>query len=1042
MSKFGNVFQWFKMEWYRRAYAALQQDWRHEHASAKIKVLEQNLEEAMRFLRKVHIKSLFYRNKLPWILVLGAENVGKTQILANSGLGLVSTDGTVLNQVNPTAFCDWWFAREAVFIDGSGSLLMPENPNNDSHIIWSKFVALLNRYRRARPTDGIVLCIDLYDFFNKNRMQRQLQIDVFLHRIQCLTQFVEQLPVFIVFTKCDQIPGFTESFTSLSPEDAQQAFGINLSLGIAQQNLSQELEEQFNSFLHRLNGQLIDRLHREHNLEKRGRIKDFPLQLESQKADILHLANQLHSNKAFLCGIYFTSSMQDGKVSDALAPLLAAYGLPDTSYQDYEPQKRTFFIHHLFKKILKTKIIYQRKMPYLLSINSKLFYGVSAAILILFFVILAPNYYYNKTSFSEVENLLKKYQHSSVNVSNLAFLSELSALQSALTETQHRSNFFSNLLFNHSKTLESNLSLAYQQTLATQLVPYLKQTLNNKLQNPSNNRPQELFDALKTYLMLGDPTHLNTAFVEGWFLKNWKQNLGSQTTTLAQLQTHLHAWLQQKSIQFIPDPTVVQVARQSLSSLPLSELIYLSLLDKYEPKKIEVSAPPFVVPPIINLYSAEYFKRIYNNEIPELARQLATGDNWVLYLKLPSNLAGPLTEQLIQSVRHLYVQNYVTFWQNQLVNIKIEKFQSLAQLYNFTSNLTTANSAMLPLLNLINKNIQPIADLPEALPLLNLASQLRTSFLQADSSPLQKSLENLSTYLDNMIKNPDPGLAALHAAQQRMSNNGNDAIGELFTAAKNAPLPLNTWLNSIASNTWTSILQAAQNHLNLVWITKVLPEYHEKIKNRYPLVSNANTDIRLSDFTKFFAPNGIMDNFFKHYLAAFVDNSQLYWKWKIVNGEKLDIPQSTLEMLDRAALIQKMFFAENPKVPTVKFTLTPAALAPLPKNIVLNLQGQTVDYLHDLRQSKRLTWTTSLNSSASLTVVNGSNPKTIWKETGEWAIYKLLNHANWLKSDNSQQYQLNFIADGIAAPFELMAIKAINPFIPDMLTAFSCPDKL
>lgn len=1040
MSNLGNILQWFKIEWYRRIFAALQQDWRQEHATAKIKVLEQNLQEAMRFLKQVHIKKLFYRNKLPWILVIGAENVGKTQLLANSGLRLVSTDNKALQQVNPTAYCDWWFAREAVFVDGSGALLMPENPNNDSHIIWSKFIALLNSYRRQRPADGIVLCIDLYDFINKNRMQRQLQIDIFRHRLQCLTQFINQLPVYIVFTKCDQIPGFTDSFNSLSPEDSQQAFGIQLPLGLAQQNLSQQLEEQFTLFLHQLNGQLIDRLHREHNLEKRGRIKDFPLQLESQKTDIIQLANQVHSNKAFLCGIFFTSSMQDGKISDALAPLLEAYGLPNISHQDYAPQKRTFFVHHLLKNIFNTKLPNQRKMPYLLTLDSKKFYGIAGAIFLLFSAILWPNYYHTQTGLAEVSDLLKKYQHSSVNPSNLAFLAQLSALQTALNETRHRNNFFSTLLFHHSKSLENNLTLAYQQTLTSQFVPYLKQTLNAKLQNAANARPQELFNALKTYLMLGDPTHLNTDFVENWFSKSWHQNLTGQSTTIAQLQTHLHAWLQQKSIEFIPDPNLVQLARQNLSSLPLSQLIYLSLLDGFEPKKIEVNTPPFTMPPIINLYSAEYFKRIYDIEIPQLARQLATGDNWVLYLKLPANLAGPLTEQLIQSVRHLYVQNYVNFWQNQLTNIKLEKFQSLAQLYNFTAELSHTDSATLPLMNLINKNIQPVAKLYEAQPLLTLESQLRNSLQQA--GPIHKALENLSNYLAKMIKDPDPGLAALHAAQQRMTSNGNDVIGEVFTVGKSAPLPLNNWLNSIAANTWTNILQAAQNHLNLIWITKVLPEYHEKIKNRYPLASNASSDISLSSFTNFFAPNGTMDNFHKHYLAAFIDTSQLYWQWKSVDGEKLNIPQSTLEMLDRAALIQKMFFAENPKQPMVKFTVTPTALGPLPKNILLNLQGQTIDYLHDLRQIKRISWGIANNTSASLTVVNGGHQQTIWRESGEWATYKLLTHANWLKNDNSQQYQLNFIADGIAAPYELIATKAINPFIPEMLTAFNCPEKL
>lgn len=1046
MTKFGNFLNWCKMQWYRGAYAAIQHDWRHEHAAAKVTVLEQTIQDAMRFLKNIHLRRWFYRHKLPWFIVLGAENSGKTQLLATSGLELVSIDNQPLQHVNPTAYCDWWFNKEAIFLDGSGALLMPDDPNNDSHVIWSKFVALLNRCRRNRPADGLILCVDFHQFLAKNRMQRQLQIDIFRHRIQSVTKYARPLPVFLLFTKCDQIPGFTDSFNMLSPEDCQQPFGISLPIGVAQQNLAQQLEERLTTFLYRLNSQLIDRLHREHNLEKRARIKDFPLQMESQKSDIITLASQLHSSKANLCGVYFTSSLQDGKLSDALTPLLNTYGLPALPHAEYAPQRKTFFVHQLLKKIITTKIIYQRKLPTFLVWENSWFYGIGAAAFLLLCCVFIPSFLYNRATLNQVQNVLNRYPPSTLmGTTPQEFLPALTALGTAFTQANHGANWLGNLVFQQTRSLKNNVATNYQQALATQFVPYLKQTLEYSLQTTDNNRPQELFDTLKVYLMLGDPARLNRPFIAAWFNKYWQHSFIKHPETIRQLNNHLNFWLNQQNIDFITDPNMVQLARQNLSSLPLAQLVYLTLLDKHTQTFTHITLAPFIIPPIPSVYSARYFTTIYNQEIPQLAQQLATGDNWVLYLKLPSNLAGPLTEQLISNVRHLYAQNYANFWQSQLQNIQIGTFQSLAELRNFTATFNTnaPDAPLLGLINLISTNLQPVAALPEASHVVALQQQLRQLTLNPDqANQLRQTMHALTDYLTALVETHDPGQAVLNATQQRMRDNGNDPIGQLLVIAQTAPAPLNQWLNSLANATWRSMLHSARNHINLIWITKVLPEYNATIKNRYPLTNTASLDIDSHDFTHFFGPNGVMDTFIKHNLAAFIDTNQWYWRWKTVDGANLDIPQSTLEMLDRANLIQKMFFAEQSKSPMLKFSLTPAAINPLPKNVLLSVDGQNIDYLRSLHQINKLAWTSNDSSVASLLVQDGIHKNTVWKEHGTWALFKLFAHANLITTNNSQLYELNFSVDGLSVPFELLASHAINPFIPNMLTAFHCPDKL
>lgn len=1042
MSKVIDLIQSAKNKISNRVFATVPYDWRQEFATAKFKILEQNLQEAMRFLRRNHVRNLFYRHKLPWFVILGAENSGKTHLLAACDLGLISTNNQPLTHISPTAYCDWWFGKEAVFLDSSGTLLMPQTPDNDSHIIWTKFTALLNRWRRNRPADGIILCIDLCDFFAKNRTQRQLQIDIFLHRIQCLTKY-NPLPIFIVFTKCDQLPGFTETFHALSPEDSQQLFGITLPHDIGQQNISQQLEEQFKQFLGRLNGQLFEHLHREHNLEKRGRIKEFPLHIEAQKFDIIHLASQLHSSNAAIAGIYFTSSLQNGKISDALSPLLAAYGLPSFPQHDFFPKKKSFFIHELLKKVSHSRRTIQANVPFFLLWRKNYFYGIPLAVFGLLFFITLMTYSYNKNTLIEVQSVLKQYHENTMSSFSLeSFLPGITALQTALTDLEERNNFFTNIFSNQTKQLQINIKNVYQQALKDQFAPYLKQTLTSKIQN-SSNKPQDLFETLKIYLMLSDSQHLDQNFVIQWYAKNWSSTFPQNPKLVKQLKNHLAAWLKIPNYPFIPDTTVIQGARQSLSSLSLSELVYLSLQDKYGTKSQTISIEPFNIKPILNLYSQENFANIYNNDIPKLARQLATGDNWVLALKLPGNLAGPLTEQLIQNLRNYYIQNYAQYWLQVLNSIKMNRFENLAQIKNFAESFTDKKNLTLPLLAFIDKNIQPVSTFSQANELIKAQQQLHTQLTSLSSNAqINKLMRGLNIYLTKLVKTEDPGLSAIYAAKQRMMNNGNDELGSLFNAAKQVPEPLNQWADSLATSTWHNILVAAQNHINLTWMTKVLPIYQEKIKNHYPLQSNSTQKINTEDFIQFFGPNGIIDSFIKQNLAAFIDNSELYWKWKNINNEHLNIPQNNLEMLDRGGLIQKMFFADNSKTANVKFSISPNLQVPPSKNIILEIDGQAIDYYKDFNQLKNLNWVLSNKGSAELYIVSGNDKKTIWKESGAWALFKLLAHAKWINSSNSQQYDVSFMIDGTPVTYQIIANQAINPFIQNLLNDFKCPDKL
>ncbi len=1049
--------------WLQTWSARSQADWAHEFSQVKLQILQQSIKDALRFLRTTHIKRPLsglkrHRRKLPWYLVLGAEKAGKTSLLAMSGLSLVSTDNQPVQQVSPTAHCHWFFGNDAVFIDVSGALLVSDAPEDYSLYLWKKFVGLLHRHRRAQPVDGLVVCIDLLDFQYKDFDQRRLHIEILRHHIQT---FKHNLPVHVIFTRCDRMQGFTEFFQTLSSEEREQACGIALPR-IDQQNFSQQVEIQLNAFLQRINQQIILRLQRERNPEKRSLIKNFPLQLEAQKSTIAQLVSQLHTTSHCIQSIYFTSSQQEGIQNDALAPLSATFGLPNLpSVLDRPLQKNSYFVRNALKRIIGVKHP-ERKSPLpsffnrgiLAQMPGTRFYAILAGVVLVAASLLLPSYFANKHAIAEVQTLINHYQASVAagdqgDQQNAFALTN--TLRTALDEISHVSNPLTQLVFHRTRDLTAQLNILYQQALVTQFVPALQQALETQLQNANNTNSPALFNTLKAYLMLSDSPHVNRAFINTWFAQLAKQSIGNSSHNAAQEQRlfilNVNALLD-RSVPFKTDPNVVNQARDMLNSLQPTELAYALLQEKYIISPHESPLYDHTPP----LYTAAYFSSVFHKDIPAIVIQITQQDAWVLDNgNAPPEIENSISKQLLADTQQLYKERYLAFWQAQLADITVPTFATVQAARAFANTLGTNRSALLQPLNTIQINLKPLTSDPGSERIVAELDQTRELLTKTQmNSNTAKALDKFKMYLNTMLSSSNNDQAVLMAAQDRMRTNGRDAISQLLNAAKTAPAPSNRWLNALAINTWAVMLQTSQQQINALWASSVVPKYNSMILNRYPIFKDAKTDIALADFAHFFGPDGIVDGFFKRNLAAFVDTNSLYWQWKSVDGLHLNIAQTTLEMLNRAYVIRRMYFADNQKIPQFKFTLMPTNTDLISENVTLAINTQRLNYATDFRQARNFIWPTK-PSVASLeippTALSQSGEDqggdgVVWKETGDWALFKLLAHAEMATSANPRLYQFEFKVNGKQMVYELLTANAFNPLIPDIAAQFRCPEQL
>ena len=133
-----------------------------------------------------------------------------------------------LRGVGGTRNCDWWFTDEAVFLDTAGRYTTQDSDADADSAGWSEFLALLRKYRKRRPVNGVILTISAQDLMTQNhggaRSARGGGAPP-AERAQS-SELQIQLPVYLMVTKCDLIAGFTEYFDDLAQEGRAQVWGM------------------------------------------------------------------------------------------------------------------------------------------------------------------------------------------------------------------------------------------------------------------------------------------------------------------------------------------------------------------------------------------------------------------------------------------------------------------------------------------------------------------------------------------------------------------------------------------------------------------------------------------------------------------------------------------------------------------------------------------------------------------------------------------------------------------------------------------------
>lgn len=999
-------------------------------AQQELKILEEDVITARNFIRKNRGSHFHRSNKIPIYLIFGPARFGKTTLLSRAGLDLIGSNKQQLHHVTPTKYCSFWFAKNVIYIDTAGAYTKPDITKPRHDLIWQGFIKLLQKYFGKNSIAGALIILDL-PAIAQNKELLNKSLFCLRERIYDITNLIKTLPLHIIFTKCDQILGFTEFFSLSGTEERAQPFGIAFA-GEKHVDLIGDFEIKFNQLLERLNNRVMENLQKSIHPRERPLLKTFPSQIDHLRPTFIEVINKIpHSSQILFSGIYFTSSLQDGApinpIKATLLHILKLQAKP--AYAKEARDNRSYFIEELFKKRInsskKRSLTLARHQQLLAPTINHLW-----ALLVVIFIVGISSiigYQSYRKNILAMDQITLALEAPSTNNSPNNLIEIITQLE------KYSTSWWLRLGINKTKALQQLLTETHQNLLTNYLTSELEKYLNTAINNQDLSGRLRLYRGLKIYLMLGRKERLNLAEVKNWFNDYWieshpnkdqeqKQELLQQLFTILLLPNKINL-----------NQQIISLARENLNHASPAQLAYLLLENTYADQTLNVDASRS----ISKMYTKEKFHEIYNHSLANTLANLQKYD-WVIG-DLSPKIRDGINGNTINDLKDLYIEQYVAAWESLIQPTTNVEFKSLTEIAKHLKSISAPGSSLFTRL----KQIKYHTDINDPPP--KLSAELNTKLPDLSTINLEELKNNLGTLARDITliaDNSDPNQAAFIALVNYLRNNPHDnPITALKDLANRESIGLRNYLLSLTNNIWQVLFEAAYNHINYEWNHLIMPKYQANLEHKYPLFKESKEDVRLEDFNNFFGPHGVVDGFFSRYIEPLVNADKTNWTWKSIDDQKINFSSTFLEVFLRAALIQKMFYPSKISNLKLEFTLTPTITTHNIMNFILHIDGQKVFFTDEDKKTQALVWPGPQPGSVTISFINAQGKYFTLSELGTWAWFRMLDRAHIISNSNTRNFDLTFDLDGNIAKYTLSTIEPVNPFIPEIISNFRCREQ-
>jgi len=728
-------------------------------------------------------------------------------------------------------------------------------------------------------------------------------------------------------------------------------------------------------------------------------------------------------------------------------------------------------------------------------------YGSALALTLVMVALWTTSYTRNQSALSDLDDKIQQFEKTAasypIQTDFSALLQRMNAMQQVAQVYPEDTPWSMRFGLYQGSKLQPVINETYEQVLLKQFLPLIKERLEQRITGEEAKSPDILYELLKIYLMLGEPERLDSRLVRPWIAVDWEKNYSDEVQV--KLLEHLDNLLKLKIEPQPLDPRLVASTRQILNRVPVAQQVYLrikseALQDKSRDYKVLDALGPNatrvftlangrleeqVIP---YLFTHDGFYQVFLKQNQQLAKE-TVDQNWVL--GEAAKVSAPDPDRLQQDVQGYYDKDFIQYWNDLLQNIKISNISSIQQSIEVLEFASAPDSPIRLLLLALDNETSLTRKPPSPLDALTAVKEGAEQTVDARTQKLLKTVKSedagnlpsdppgtaVEKYfqpLTSLVRNvggagapldqtinllgqlygfmidlgstSDSGGAAIKIAAQRSEGGGSgDVMTRMKMESARLPEPLKSMTQTLSSGNLNIIMGSSKAQLNKLWQSEVLPLYKSGLEGRYPFSKRSSRDTALQDFSRFFAPNGILDQFFNTHLKAFVDTSGKTWKLIAQNNQSIGIAPGVLIQFQYADKIREVFFQGGSQMPLVKFNLKPVSLDANASRFWLNLEGQQSDYRHGPTRSTQLQWPGTDGSGSVRFGFDTLDGKQVSRaEEGPWAWFRVLDKAG-IQITAQDKFLLTFDIDGLQAGYELSATSVDNPFALRELQNFQFP---
>ncbi|MEI6560177.1 MAG: type VI secretion system membrane subunit TssM [Rhodospirillaceae bacterium] len=1082
-------------------------------SAEEVQALGDKLRDALTQLRKAAASegkgdSLY---TLPWYLIIGPPGSGKSTALLNSGLKFPLADRMgrkPVKGVGGTRSCDWWFTNEAVLIDTAGRYTTQDSRQTVYQAGWLGFLGLLKTHRKRQPVNGVLVAVSLHDLATVTAEERHAHALAIKQRLRELhEQLGVRVPVYVLFTKADLIAGFVEFFEDLDREGREQVLGMTFALDDRAQpeGVVGEFSAEFDLLVGRLNDRLADRIHQERDLERRALMFGFPAQFASMKAVAQDFLTEIFQPNRFevpplLRGAYFTSGTQEGTPIDRLLGSLAAtFGLARRPAPAFSSSARSYFLTRLLREVVfgeasvvGTDKLAERRQQWL----RRGAWAGAALVLLGLGSLWVASYFDNERLIAAIardaaayRTEVKPFAEPKVTDARireiLPLLNALRRLPGGYDDRAAGRSVVMGLGLSQADKLGGVGEQAYRHALHALFLPRLLVLEANHIR-AALDRPDDLWGALKAFLMLSGQGPLDGRFVSAHFQAAWSALApGAEPEAEAmrrQLTGHLEVLLASRLEPVEAGAPLIEAARRTLAEEQPAMRIW---------RRIAASQPVLAMPEwrptdhvdasIGAVFQRASGKRLsdgipgrftlggFRALLPVIEANARSGkeESWVLGLSPGDSAYADFNRSILQ----LYLDDYAAAWNGLLNDLTIGRTDDWAKAADAVRRLSGSSSLLVKLLDAVRAETVLSPPVPGGAAVPAALADAVAPWLMASLRDFNGKFQaiNALTQDSGGGRSPDlaAALAALQAAYQHLiaiaqaehgvalgltdpSGEAAGALRRLYTDAGLLPPPVQGWLQSIARQNAASGAVGVRAQLDAAWKADILPWCKQSLNGRYPFAAGA--DMAMDDFTRLFKPGGLIDAFFTTRMARYVDVAAHPWRWLTVDGTPLGIPVAVLSAFEKARAIRDGFFPDGGGAPSVRFDLRAADFGPGTQEVMVNIDGQqsvfqpvgtqVVQMVWPNPAGARQAWVTftpvvpPAPAGTTPAVAPIVPPRALVGQTGPWAWFRLVQGHMRRVAD---RVLVTVAAGSQRVTLEMRPNSVVNPFSLTELRDFQCP---